>query len=74
MASNVRVLVVGVGNIYASEALFRAGILPQRPARSLAPAIWAGELGDVWIYIIGPLLGAAAAGLFATYLARETDG
>lgn len=30
-------VVVGVGNIYASEALFRAGILPQRPARSLAP-------------------------------------
>ncbi|MDR3411133.1 MAG: bifunctional DNA-formamidopyrimidine glycosylase/DNA-(apurinic or apyrimidinic site) lyase [Formivibrio sp.] len=28
-------IVVGVGNIYASEALFRAGILPQRPARSL---------------------------------------
>jgi formamidopyrimidine-DNA glycosylase len=27
--------VVGVGNIYASEALFRAGIDPTRPARSL---------------------------------------
>lgn len=28
-------VVVGVGNIYASEALFRARILPQRPARLL---------------------------------------
>ncbi|SNR93430.1 DNA-(apurinic or apyrimidinic site) lyase [Methylobacillus rhizosphaerae] len=28
-------LVVGVGNIYASESLFRAGIHPQTPARSL---------------------------------------
>jgi formamidopyrimidine-DNA glycosylase len=28
-------LVVGVGNIYASEALFRARIRPRRPARSL---------------------------------------
>jgi formamidopyrimidine-DNA glycosylase len=28
--------VVGVGNIYASEALFRAGIDPRRPARSLS--------------------------------------
>lgn len=28
-------VVVGVGNIYASEALFRAGILPQTCARSL---------------------------------------
>lgn len=30
--------VVGVGNIYASEALYRAGIDPHRPANSLSPA------------------------------------
>lgn len=30
--------VVGVGNIYASEALFRAGINPKLPARRLGPA------------------------------------
>ena len=30
-------LVVGVGNIYASEALFFAGIDPRRPANSLKP-------------------------------------
>ncbi|MCB5191509.1 bifunctional DNA-formamidopyrimidine glycosylase/DNA-(apurinic or apyrimidinic site) lyase [Methylobacillus arboreus] len=29
-------LVVGVGNIYASESLFRAGIHPQTPARALS--------------------------------------
>jgi formamidopyrimidine-DNA glycosylase len=29
-------LVVGVGNIYASEALFRAGVKPRRQARSLS--------------------------------------
>lgn len=29
-------VVVGVGNIYASESLFRAGITPQRPANSLS--------------------------------------
>ena len=28
-------IVVGVGNIYANEALFHAGILPQRPAKTL---------------------------------------
>src|SRR5690606_3166857 len=27
--------IVGIGNIYASEALFRAGIDPRKPARSL---------------------------------------
>jgi len=31
-------LVVGVGNIYASEALFRARVRPQRPARRLSRA------------------------------------
>jgi formamidopyrimidine-DNA glycosylase len=31
-------LVVGVGNIYANEALFRAGIRPTRPANRIAPA------------------------------------
>ncbi len=34
---NARV-VVGVGNIYASEALFRAGIRPSRPAGRISPA------------------------------------
>jgi formamidopyrimidine-DNA glycosylase len=31
-------VVVGVGNIYASEALFRAGISPRRPARRMTRA------------------------------------
>lgn len=31
-------VVVGVGNIYASESLFRAGIRPTTPARRIAPA------------------------------------
>jgi formamidopyrimidine-DNA glycosylase len=31
-------LVVGVGNIYANEALFRAGVRPRRPAKSLTRA------------------------------------
>ena len=31
-------IVVGVGNIYANEALFQAGIHPLRPGRSLSPA------------------------------------
>jgi formamidopyrimidine-DNA glycosylase len=29
-------MVAGIGNIYANEALFRAGIHPARPARSLS--------------------------------------
>jgi formamidopyrimidine-DNA glycosylase len=32
--------IAGVGNIYADEALFRAGIHPLRPAGSIKPAQW----------------------------------
>jgi MIP family channel proteins len=32
------------------------------PAVSLAPAITAGEFGDVWIYLIGPTIGGAIGG------------
>lgn len=34
--------IAGVGNIYADEALFRAGIHPMRPAGSLTAAQWIG--------------------------------
>jgi aquaporin NIP len=40
------------------------------PARSLAPAIMAGEFGDVWIYIFGPLIGGAAGGVLYGALRR----
>jgi formamidopyrimidine-DNA glycosylase len=33
-------IVVGVGNIYASEALFRAGVRPRRAAGRVKPAEW----------------------------------
>src|SRR4029077_18799632 len=33
--------IAGVGNIYADEALHRAGVHPLRPAGSLTPAQWA---------------------------------
>jgi aquaporin Z len=38
------------------------------PARSLAPAIVGDRLGEVWIYIVAPCLGA----LLAVPLARLT--
>ncbi len=38
------------------------------PARSLDPALVAADLGDVWIYIVGPLVGGAIAGLLSIAL------
>ncbi len=33
------------------------------PARSLAPALAAGDFSDLWIYLVGPLVGGAIGGL-----------
>jgi len=43
------------------------------PARSLAPAVLQGgdALCNVWIFIIGPVVGAVLAGLFYKYVLKE---
>jgi formamidopyrimidine-DNA glycosylase len=51
-------VVAGVGNIYASEALFRAGIAPTRPARKLRPP----EVRRLWQAIRDVLAEAIACG------------
>jgi aquaporin NIP len=33
------------------------------PARSIAPALVSGDLHALWVYIVAPLAGAAAAAL-----------
>ncbi len=42
------------------------------PARSIDPAIWAVDFGDIWIFIIGPLLGAMVAGIAALIVRGES--
>jgi aquaporin Z len=43
------------------------------PARSLAPALIAGDLASVWIYLLGPTIGAAIAVGVAWFLHGATD-
>ncbi len=44
------------------------------PARSIGSAVVGGELGDLWIYLIAPVLGAVAAALLYERLLRHVDG
>ncbi len=50
--------------ILGGGGISEAGV---NPARSIGPAIVAGRLDNIWIYIIGPMLGAAAAAAIARY-------
>jgi aquaporin Z len=54
---------IAVGAVIAFEALFAGPIsgASMNPARSLGPALVAGRLDALWIYLIAPLLGAGAA-------------
>jgi aquaporin Z len=54
---------IAVGGVIALEALFAGPICgaSMNPARSLAPALMSGEFRALWVYLLAPLLGAAAA-------------
>ena len=52
-----------VGSVIALEALFAGPITgaSMNPARSLAPALVSGKLGNLWIYLTAPIAGALLA-------------
>jgi aquaporin Z len=54
---------IAVGAVIAFEAMFAGPIsgASMNPARSLAPAVVSNQLGSLWVYLIAPVLGAAAA-------------
>ena len=56
---------IAIGGTVGLDALFGGPVTgaSMNPARSLGPALVAGETGDIWIYVVGPLLGAVAGAL-----------
>jgi formamidopyrimidine-DNA glycosylase len=49
-------IVVGVGNIYATESLFRAGIHPMRSVARVSPARW-DRLAEVVVQVLSQAIG-----------------
>ena len=54
---------VAIGAVIAFEALFAGPVsgASMNPARSLGPAIMAGEIHSLWVYLVAPVLGALLA-------------
>jgi MIP family channel proteins len=62
---------IAIGGTVGLDALFGGQVTgaSMNPARSLGPALAAGQWTDFWIYVGGPVLGAAV-GAFAYQLVR----
>ena len=62
---------IAIGGTVGLDALFGGPVTgaSMNPARSFGPALAAGEWTDFWIYVVGPLAGAAL-GAFAYQLVR----
>jgi len=56
---------IAIGGAVGLDALFGGPVTgaSMNPARSLGPALAAGEWTDFWLYVAGPVLGAALGGL-----------
>ncbi len=62
---------IAIGGTVGLDALFGGPVTgaSMNPARSLGPALAAGEWHDLWLYVIGPIAGAAI-GALAYHLVR----
>jgi aquaporin NIP len=65
---------IAIGGAVGLDALFGGPVTgaSMNPARSFGPALAAGEWQDFWVYVAGPVVGAAA-GALAYQVVRGLD-
>jgi MIP family channel proteins len=66
---------IAIGGTIGLDALFGGPITgaSMNPARSIGPALVSGELHDLWIYIVAPIVGAALGALAYQLVRGSTD-
>ncbi len=72
-AGNFAGLAIGLTLVFCilmGGPLTRASL---NPARTLGPAIAAGNYADLWLYFVGPCVGAVLAALLYLWMARDKD-
>ncbi len=67
---------IAIGGTVGLDALFGGPVTgaSMNPARSLGPALAAGEWRDFWIYLVGPIGGTAMGGLAYQLVRGEQTG
>jgi len=66
---------LAIGLTVGVEAMFAGPITgaSMNPARSIAPALVSGNVSELWIYIVAPIVGAVLAGVFYTKVIEDDE-
>ena len=64
---------IAIGGTVALDSLFGGGVTgaSMNPARSLGPAVVASSWSDIWIYLVGPAIGALLGGALYQVVRHE---
>ena len=65
---------IAIGGTIGLDALFGGPVsgASMNPARSLAPGLVAGDLHEIWVYLLAPVVGTALGGLAYQFVRGES--
>jgi MIP family channel proteins len=66
---------IAIGGTIGLDAIFGGPIsgASMNPARSLAPGLVSGDLHEIWIYLLAPVIGTAIGGLSYQFVRGESS-